>query len=85
MLVVETVADTAGASGQGQVDKSSVIPLFGQTTDHSSVPPKTCTAVARSGGPGRPSGRRASEPAEARVVGIACQSPGCLSQRRGGR
>jgi len=40
--------------------KSSVIPLFGQTTDHSSVPAKTCTAVARSVGPGRPSGRRAS-------------------------
>ena len=40
--------------------KSSVIPLFGQNTDHSSVPAETCTAVARSGGPGRPSGRRAS-------------------------
>jgi hypothetical protein len=40
--------------------KSSVIPLFGQTTDHSSVPDKICTAVARSGGPGRPPGRRAS-------------------------
>jgi soluble lytic murein transglycosylase-like protein len=40
--------------------KSSVIPLFGQTTDHSSVPAKTCTAVARSGSPGPPSGRRAS-------------------------
>jgi soluble lytic murein transglycosylase-like protein len=49
--------------------KSSVIPLFGQTTDHSSVPAKTCTAVARSVGPepalgqrseGRPSGHRAS-------------------------
>jgi soluble lytic murein transglycosylase-like protein len=40
--------------------KSSVIPLFGQTTDHSSVPAKTRTAVACSGGPGRPSGRRAS-------------------------
>jgi hypothetical protein len=48
--------------------KSSVIPLFGQTTDHSSVPAETCAAVARSGGPepapdlirGRPSGRRAS-------------------------
>jgi soluble lytic murein transglycosylase-like protein len=40
--------------------KSSVIPLFGQTTDHSSVPAKTWTAVARSGGPWRPSGRRAS-------------------------
>jgi soluble lytic murein transglycosylase-like protein len=33
--------------------KSSVIPLFGQNTDHSSVPARTCTAVARSGGPGR--------------------------------
>ena len=33
--------------------KSSVIPLFGQTTDHSSVPAKTCAAVARSVGPGR--------------------------------
>src|SRR5216684_7579991 len=40
--------------------ESSVTPLFGQTTDHSSVSAKTCTAVARSGGPGRPSGRRAS-------------------------
>jgi soluble lytic murein transglycosylase-like protein len=48
--------------------KSSVIPLFGQNTDHSSVLAKICTAVARSVGPepapdlirGRPSGRRAS-------------------------
>jgi len=49
--------------------KSSVIPLFGQNTDHSSVPAKTCTSVARSVGPapalgprseGRPPGRRAS-------------------------
>jgi hypothetical protein len=40
--------------------KSSVIPLFGQNTDHSSVPAKTCTAVACSVGPGRPSGRRAN-------------------------
>jgi len=40
--------------------RPSVIPLFGRTTDHSSVPAKTCTAVARSGGRGRPSGRRAS-------------------------
>jgi soluble lytic murein transglycosylase-like protein len=40
--------------------KSSIIPLFGQTTDHSSVPAETCTAVARSVGPRRPSGRRAS-------------------------
>ena len=40
--------------------KSSVIPLFGQNTDHSSVPARICTAVARSGGSGRPPGRRAS-------------------------
>jgi hypothetical protein len=38
--------------------KSSVIALFGQTTNHSSVPAKICTAVARSVGPGRPPGRR---------------------------
>ena len=40
--------------------KPSLIPLFGQNTDHSSVPAKIRTAVARSGGQGRPSGRRAS-------------------------
>jgi hypothetical protein len=40
--------------------QSSVIPLFGQTTDHSSVLAKTCTAVACSVGSGRPPGRRAS-------------------------
>jgi soluble lytic murein transglycosylase-like protein len=40
--------------------KSSVIPLFGQNTDDSSVPGKICTAVARGVGQGRPSSRRAS-------------------------
>jgi hypothetical protein len=40
--------------------KPSVIPLFGQNTDHSSVPAKICTAVARSGCQGQPLGRRAS-------------------------
>ena len=40
--------------------KSSVIPLFGRTTDHSSVPARTCTAVARGVGQGRLPGRRAS-------------------------
>jgi len=40
--------------------KSSAISLFGQNADHSSVPARTCTAVARGVGPGRPSGRRAS-------------------------
>jgi hypothetical protein len=33
--------------------KPSVIPLFGLNTDHSSLQDKICTAVARSGGPGR--------------------------------
>jgi hypothetical protein len=41
--------------------KSSVIPLVGQNTDHSSVPDKICTAVVRSVGPGR--GRQAGVPA----------------------
>jgi hypothetical protein len=48
--------------------KSSVIPLFGQSTDHSSVPAELCTTGARSGGPepapdliqGRPPVQRAS-------------------------
>jgi hypothetical protein len=40
--------------------RPSAIPLFGQNTDHSSVPAKVRIAIARSGGPGRPPGRRAS-------------------------
>jgi soluble lytic murein transglycosylase-like protein len=40
--------------------KRSVIPLFGQNAGHSSVPAKVCTALARRGSQGRPSGRRAS-------------------------
>lgn len=36
----------------------SAIPLFGRVLHHSSVPTKDCAAVARSGGPGRPNGRR---------------------------
>jgi len=40
--------------------KPSVIPLFGQSTDHSSVPATVRTTVARIGGQGRPSGRRVS-------------------------
>jgi soluble lytic murein transglycosylase-like protein len=43
-----------------QNHKSSVIPLFGQNMDQSSVPARICTALARSVGRGRPSGRRAS-------------------------
>lgn len=40
--------------------KPPVIPLFGQNTGHSFAPAKVRAAVARCGGPGRPSGRRAS-------------------------
>lgn len=40
--------------------KLPVIPLFDQSADHSFVPTKVRAAAARSGGQGRPSGRRAS-------------------------
>lgn len=40
--------------------KRSAIPLFGQNADHSSVPADVRIAIARGGGPGRPSDRRAS-------------------------
>ena len=40
--------------------KKSVIPLFGLNANHSFVPTKVPAAVARSGGQGRPPGRRAS-------------------------
>jgi hypothetical protein len=40
-----------------QNSKPSLIPLFGQNTDHSSVLARICTAVARSGGQGRPLGQ----------------------------
>jgi hypothetical protein len=40
--------------------KLSAIPLFDQNTDHSFVPTKVSAAVTRSGGQGRPLGRRAS-------------------------
>lgn len=36
----------------------SAIPLFGRVLHHSSVPTNDCSGVARSGGPGRPNGRR---------------------------
>ncbi|MET4185856.1 hypothetical protein ABIB94_007993 [Bradyrhizobium sp. JR7.2] len=36
----------------------TAIPLFGRVLHHSSVPTDNCAAVARSGGPGRPNGRR---------------------------
>jgi soluble lytic murein transglycosylase-like protein len=55
--------------------KSSVIPLFGQNTDHSSVPAKTCTAVARSGGPGR---RASASPLAAASTMAALRSLGTM-------
>jgi hypothetical protein len=59
--------------------KPFVIPSFGQNTDHSSVPVKIRTAVARSGGPGRPSGRRASaSPLTAASTMAALRSLGTL-------
>ena len=53
--------------------KSSVIPLFGQNTDHSSVPAKTCTVVARSGSPGR---RASASPLTAASTMAAMRSVG---------
>jgi soluble lytic murein transglycosylase-like protein len=40
--------------------EKSVIPLFDRMQHHSSVPTRSVTAIARSGGPGRPAGRRDS-------------------------
>jgi soluble lytic murein transglycosylase-like protein len=40
--------------------ENSVIPLFDRMQHHSSIPTMPVTAIARSGGPGRPRGRRDS-------------------------
>jgi Transglycosylase SLT domain len=45
--------------------KSSAIPLLGQNADHSSVPARICTAVARSGGQRPPGGRTSASPSTA--------------------
>jgi soluble lytic murein transglycosylase-like protein len=55
--------------------KSSVIPLFGQTTGRSSVPAEMCTAVARSGGPGR---RASASPLAAASTMAALRSLGTM-------
>ena len=55
--------------------KSSVIPLFGQNTDRSSVPAEMCTAVARSGGPGR---RSSASPLAAASTMAALRSLGTM-------
>jgi hypothetical protein len=51
----------------------SVIPLFGQVPHHSSVPTNDCAAVARSGGRGRPKGRR-----EAALPWTSASTAACL-------
>jgi soluble lytic murein transglycosylase-like protein len=55
--------------------KSSVIPLFSQNTDRSSVPAGMCTAVARSGGPGR---RASASPLAAASTMAALRSLGTM-------
>jgi soluble lytic murein transglycosylase-like protein len=55
--------------------KSSVLPLFGQNTDRSSVPAGMCTAVARSGGPGR---RASASPLAAASTMAALRSLGTM-------
>jgi len=55
--------------------KPSVIPLFGQNTDRSSVPAEMCTAVARSGGPGR---RASASPLAAASTMAALRSLGTM-------
>lgn len=51
----------------------SSIPLFGQVLHHSSIPTNNCAAVARSGGPGRPKGRR-----EAALPWTGASTAACL-------
>jgi len=55
--------------------KPSVIPLFGQNTDRSSVPAEMRTAVARSGGPGR---RASASPLAAASTMAALRSLGTM-------
>jgi soluble lytic murein transglycosylase-like protein len=55
--------------------KSSVIPLFGQNTGRSSVPAGMCTAIARSGGPGR---RASASPLAAASTMAALRSLGTM-------
>jgi soluble lytic murein transglycosylase-like protein len=55
--------------------KSSVIPLFSRNTDRSSVPAGMCTAVARSGGPGR---RASASPLAAASTMAALRSLGTM-------
>jgi soluble lytic murein transglycosylase-like protein len=58
-----------------QNGRSSVISLFGQNTDRSSVPAGMCTAVARSGGPGR---RASASPLAAASTMAALRSLGTM-------
>jgi hypothetical protein len=59
--------------------KFSFIPLFGSSSDHSTVPAKVRMAVARSEGQGRPSGRRFSaSPLAAASTMAALRSLGAM-------
>lgn len=51
------------------------IPLFDRLRDHSSVPISVCKAGARSGGPGRPNGRR-----EAALPWTGASTTACLAR-----
>ena len=60
--------------------EKSVIPLFDRTQYHSSVPATLATAVARSGGQGRPPGRRDSaSPLTAASTMAALRSLGAIA------
>jgi len=48
------------------------IPLFDQLRDHSSIPTNVCKADVRSGGPGRPNGRREAALPWTGVSTVAC-------------
>ncbi|MGY4503209.1 soluble lytic murein transglycosylase-like protein [Bradyrhizobium sp. GM24.11] len=54
------------------------IPLLGRVLHHSSVPTDDCAAVARSGGPGRPNGRR-----EAALPWTGASTTACLRLFKG--
>jgi soluble lytic murein transglycosylase-like protein len=60
--------------------KKSIIPLFDRKQHHSSVPTTFATAVARSGGPGRPPGRRdGASPLTAASTMAALRSLGAMA------
>lgn len=60
--------------------EKSLIPLFDRMQHHSSVPTSSVMAIARSGGPGRPRGRRESaSPLTAASTMAALRSLGAIA------